>query len=736
MKWRFLLVILCSGFSTLAQDAVIFKPDSLRRTLEAIPVSGNLRIDGQLNEAIWQSAKPSPSFIQIEPNQGTTPGLYTNVKALYNKQFLYLGVFCYDSAGKKAIRATDFKRDFNNRQHDHLAFSFDGFNDHRNAMAFYTNAYGVQRDLLSFDDINYDLDWDGLWKVRTTRTDSGWYAEIAIPWQTFRYPKNGDSLQYWGFNMYRNRRLSNETTAFSPYPRSVTFMRMAYAGSLTNLRPPPPKPNIRIQPYILSSYDHYNNFPASQKPTVTSLKVGGDVKWAINPNTVMDLTVNTDFAQADADRQVNNVTRFSVFFPERRQFFLENASMFGVGVGPNEDLSGGNMRIRPFFSRRIGLDDSGNPIPIEAGGRLVYRSTKRNAGVLAIRQRGYNGSDPTNFFVGRFSENFGEQNRIGGLVTIKNQSGGTNIVSAVDGFFRLGPKHSLNTMVLHSTTTQTGKQGMAGYAQYYFTTNQWKLWWTQSVVTKNFNPEMGFVSRSDVIGTTPGIFWYYRGKLLPFKKAIRAFEPGIMTEFYHQASTGILLERQININPIWFNFQNGGFFGYLVNPTYQRLTESFQPLGINIDTGIYRYTRHQFYVSSDPSRHLSISGQYEGGAYFNGKLGIISASLLYAPIPNVSMKASFTRNQFKKVGTPETDKTADLYSLEGRFALNPRVQLIGFYQRNSVSAADNVNVRLSWEYQPLSYIYFVYNHRGFDNTQLKRQSDDHVIAKISYLKQL
>ena len=730
------MVILCSGFATLAQDAVIFRPDTLRRTLEAVPVSGNLRIDGQLNEAIWQTAKPSPSFIQIEPNQGAAPGLYTNVKALYNKQFLYLGVFCYDSSGKKAIRATDFKRDFNNRQHDHLAFSFDGFNDHRNAMAFYTNAYGVQRDLLSFDDINYDLDWDGLWKVRTTRTDSGWYAEIAIPWQTFRYPKNGDSLQHWGFNMYRNRRLSNETTAFSPYPRSVTFMRMAYAGSLTNLRPPPPKPNIRIQPYILSSYDHYNNFPASQKPTVTSLKVGGDLKWAINPNTVMDLTVNTDFAQADADRQVNNVTRFSVFFPERRQFFLENASMFGVGVGPNEDLSGGNMRIRPFFSRRIGLDASGNPIPIEAGGRFVYRSTKRNAGVLAIRQRGYNGSDPTNFFVGRFSENFGEQNRIGGLVTIKNQSGETNMVSAIDGFFRLGPKHSLNTMVLHSTTTQTGKQGMAGYAQYYFTTNQWKLWWTQSVVTKNFNPEMGFISRSDVIGTTPGIFWYYRGKLLPFKKAIRAFEPGIMTEFYHQASTGILLERQININPIWFNFQNGGFFGYLVNPTYQRLTESFQPLGINIDTGIYRYTRHQFYVSSDPSRHLSVSGQYEGGAYFNGKLGIISASLLYAPIPNVSMRASFTRNQFKKVGTPETDKKADLYSLEGRFALNPRVQLIGFYQRNSVSAADNVNVRLSWEYQPLSYIYFVYNHRGFDNTQLKRQSDDHVIAKISYLKQL
>lgn len=355
---------------------------------------------------------------------------------------------------------------------------------------------------------------------------------------------------------------------------------------------------------------------------------------------------------------------------------------------------------------------------------------------MAIRQREYNGTPGTNFFVGRFAENFGEQNRIGGLVTIKNQPNGTNIVSAIDGFFRLGPKHSLNTMLLHSVTTQSGKQGMAGYAQYYYTNNQWKIWWTQSVVTKDFNPEMGFVSRGDVIGTTPGIFWYYRGKKLPFRKLIRAFEPGIMTEFYHQASTGTLIERQININPIWFNFQNGGYIGYLVNPTFQRLTENFQPLGILILPGEYNYTRHSIYASTDPSRKLSFSANYQGGSYFNGNLQTLDSRLQWAPIPHISLAARFNQNHFRKVGNPPTDKKVDLYSIEGRFALNPRVQLVGFYQRNSENKADNINLRLAWEYQPLSYIYIVYNHRGFNNSLLKRQSDDHVIAKISYLKQL
>ena len=393
-------------------------------------------------------------------------------------------------------------------------------------MNFVTNAFGVQRDLLSFDDLYYDIDWDGLWKVRTHRTDSGWTAEMAIPWQTLRYPKTTDTLQQWGLSIYRNRRLSNEITAFSPFPRIFSSLRMEYAGLLRNLKPPPPKPNIRVQPFVLTSYDHYKNFDASTKPEQTNFKVGGDIKWAINSNSVLDLTANTDFAQADADQQINNVTRFSVFFPEKRQFFLENASLFGIGISPSDDGSGGSMRVQPFFSRRIGLDTAGKPIPLDAGGRFVYRSEKRNFGVIAMRQHETTTTPYTNFFVGRYSQNFGRQNRIGALVTLKNQPGHTNVVSTIDGFFRLGESHSLNTILIQSTSTNGGKSGLAGFAQYYYSTPQTKIWWTQSVVTKDFDPEMGFVSRTDVIGTAPGANWYYRGKLLPFKKILRAYEPG------------------------------------------------------------------------------------------------------------------------------------------------------------------------------------------------------------------
>jgi hypothetical protein len=736
-----LIFLLLFTIYSYSQDATVFKPDSIKKEMTAVQISNTIKVDGLLNEEEWKLTKPSPRFVQIEPQQGMPANFETEVKVLYNRQYLYVGFICHDSVGKKAIRATDFRRDFGIRSHDHVALSFDGFNDTRNAMALMANAYGVQRDLLVFDDILTDIDWDGLWKVRTTRSDSGWVAEIAIPWQTLRYPKTKDSLQQWGFNVYRTRRMSNEISSFSGYPRNFSFTRMAYAGLLKNLQPPPPKPNIRIQPYILSSYDHYKNFPASTEPEKNNFRVGGDIKWAINPNSILDVTINTDFAQADADRQVNNVTRFSVFFPERRQFFLENASLFGVGVRPNDDASGGAMRIQPFFSRRIGLDDFGNPIPIDAGGRFVYRSLKRNAGVMAMRQRESPTTPATNFFVGRFSENFGKQNRIGGLMTYKNNSDGMNTVGAIDGFFRMGESHSLNTMLIYSNTNTkdpnvASKGAFAGYAQYYYTSNQWKIWWTQSVVTKDFNPELGFVSRSNVIGTTPGVFWYYRGKWLPFKKRIRAFEPGVFPEFYHDASTGKLIERQLTVNPIWINFQNGGYIGYIITPTYQLLTEPFAPLGINIPEGKYNYLRHSFYFSTDPSRVISSNINFETGSYYNGDLTAGTISLNFAPIPHIFLQGQFNRNHFNEVGEPASDKTVDLYSISGRLALNPRLQLIGFYQRNSENNLSNYNIRLSWEYQPLSYVYLVFNRRSFDNTQQKRQTEDHAIIKVSYLRQL
>ncbi len=729
-------VLLLISLNTFAQDAEIFKPDSIRKEIDAVQISSSLKIDGMLNEPEWKLTKPSPWFTEIEPYQGRPADFATDVKVLYNRQYLYFGIFSHDSLGRKAIRATDFKRDFNPQTHDHITLTFDGFNDKRNAMCFGANAYGVQRDYLSFDDLYFDENWDGLWRVRTTRTDSGWYAEIAIPWQTLRYPKTTDSTQNWGLNVYRNRRLTNEIDALSPFPRVFTVSRMDYAGVLKNLQPPPPKTNIRFEPYFLSSYGHYKNFDPSVKPHQTEYKAGGDIKWAINTNAVLDLTGNTDFAQADADLQVNNITRFSVFFPEKRQFFLENASLFSPVIQMAIDASGGSMHIQPFFSRTIGLDTLGNPIPIVAGGRFVNRSVKRNYGAIVMRQKETDNSPATNFFVGRYSQNFGQQNRIGALMSVKNTPVGSNIESTIDGFFRLGEAQSLNTIFTHSINTNTNKQGFAGFAQYYNSSTHYKIWFTQSIVTKDFDPEMGFVSRKDVVGTTPGMNWYYRGSKLPFKKILRAFEPGFLPEFYWQASTGKFIERSLYFWPIWFNFQSGAYFGYSISPIYQNLTDAFEPLGVHIAPGKYHYWQQWIYFTTDPSKIIAFAGDYKWGSYFDGRIRSADWKLQFAPIPNISLLAEFNRNHFMDVGQPKSNETVDLYIIQGRFALNPRLQLTGFYQKNSIDHSQNYNIRFSWEYQPLSYIYFIYNHAGFNIPQQLKQTEDHEIMKISYLKQL
>jgi Domain of unknown function (DUF5916)/Carbohydrate family 9 binding domain-like len=705
------------------------------KEIRAIRINERLQIDGLLNEPEWQLAPASPHFIQIEPEQGKPSHFNTDIKVLFNREYLYVGIIASDPLGKKAIMATDFIRDFEIVKHDLVSLAFDGFNDRRNAMCFMTDAYGVQKDLLSFDDLYYDIDWNGLWIVRTNRTDSGWTAEFAIPWQTLRYPKSKDSTQNWGFNVFRNRRFTNESSALSEYPRVYSSLRMNFAGKLTHLEPPPPKTNIRFQPYLLAQYDHEQNIVPGTTDKNSFVKAGGDLKWAINTNTILDLTYNTDFAQADVDQEVNNVTRFSVFFPEKRQFFLENASLFGVSVQQNPDLSGGSMRLQPFNSRNIGLDSNGNPIPIIGGARLVHRSDKLNYGAIIMRQGNSGGYPYTNFFVGRLSENFGQENRIGLMSTIKNDARGSSVENTIDGFFRMGEGHSINTILTHTYSTASGKSGLAAAAQYFYTINQWKIWWTESLVTKDFKPELGFVSRTDVIATTPGIFYYYRGKALPFKKFLLAWEPSYAPEIYVQASTGKLIETANYIYPIWLNFKSGAYFGYGFIPTYQNLTEPFNPLGVSIAPGEYHYTQQSIWLSTNPSKMLNLMFQYTWGPYYNGRLNSGDWKLQFAPIPNISLTGEFNRNKFFGVGDLKSNSTVDLFVLQGRLALNPRIQLSIFYQKNTEDNSQNYNIRFSWEYQPLSYIYLVLNHQGFDPVNSKAVFEDHAIIKINYLKQ-
>jgi hypothetical protein len=513
-----LILILLLNFAVydvISQD--IFAPSQNKPRITAHQTDTKLTIDGILNEDAWSKADSLSNFIQIEPYQGKPTANKTTVKILYNDENLYVGVWCSDSLGTKAIRVPDMKRDFDWRAHDTFAICIDGFNDKRNSASFATNPYGAQKDYLSFDATLFDSDWNGLWKVRTSINEHGWYAEFQIPWKTLRYSKlSPDSTGSWGINFLRLRRATNEISAWSPYPRSFHFNRMEYAGVLNEIVAPPPSTNIQVNPYSLLSHNKNMNSDGTTSESY-KYKVGGEVKWAINSNTIADLTVNTDFAQADADVQVNNVSRFSVLFPEKRQFFLENGSLFGPGLIANGD-TGGDIQMLPFFSRRIGLSDLGRPLPIDAGLRLVNRSVKQNFGLMTVRQASIDTLPSSTSAVVRYLRNFGKQNRLGTIATMKYGSDNTSVLGGVDGFLRFDAAQSLNFMAMQSANTDGSGKGFGGYGQYYFTNNKITAWLTESVFTKDFNPALGFLSRRDVIGTTPGAVANLRGKNIPFKK--------------------------------------------------------------------------------------------------------------------------------------------------------------------------------------------------------------------------
>lgn len=731
-------VILCSIYTmgsletAFAQD--VFPPPESKPFIQAKQIYAKISIDGILDEAVWNAADSLGNFIQIEPHQGKPAKNKTIVKVLYNDEYLFVGVFCYDSLGKAAIRVPDMKRDFEWRAHDTFAICIDGFNDTRNSISFVTNPYGAQKDYLSFDAVLFDGDWNGLWKVRTSITDEGWFAEFQIPWKTMRYPKQSANSRSWGINFLRLRRVSNEISVWAPYPRSFGFNRMEYAGEIRQLQPPPPSTNIQLNPYSLVSFNTLTN-PDQINAHDYKYKLGGDIKWAINTNTIADLTINTDFAQADADVQVNNVSRFSVRFPEKRQFFLENASFFGPGLMA-DGAAGGNMQMLPFFSRRIGLNAEGKPLPIDAGLRLVNRSAKQNLGLMAVRQGSVDSLPSSNSVVGRYSRNFGKQNRLGTIATMKSTAGSySNLVGGVDGFLRFGASQSLNFMALQSVNTNGGGKGFGGYTQYYYTNNKVTAWLTESVFTKDFNPELGFLSRADVIGTTPGAVANLRGKYLPFKKYIRSYQPALMMSWYHQASTRKLTEREIKISPLWIEMQDGGYYGFTISDIRQNLISNFNPLGVAIAAGQYNYRRYSMVAGSDPSRKISYALQYDVGHYYNGALKTADVSISIIPLPHISLKVSLNRNKFSTVGIASETKGISLYTIQGRFALNPRLQLIGLYQRISGGDLDSYNIRFTWEYKPLSYLHLVLNSRETLGDDLSQQLEQQGIFKISYLKQ-
>lgn len=726
-------ILLLFAFNTFAQtDDLNFPPPENSPEIIAQKTTNPINVDGRLDEANWEQAVAVSDFFRTEPRQGGSIRYQTEVKFLYDDKNLYIGAFCKDSVGIKGIRVQDLRRDFSWGENDIFGISLDPQNLKQYAQAFQTTPYGNQRDLQNFNGNNFDTGWNTLWKVRTQRTAEGFTVEFAIPFKTLRYnaPQNGEPVE-WGVTLVRYARRDIEVSTFPAIPQSFTPYRMTYAAKLKGIEVPPPSANIRVEPYTLYQYDRVE--AGNTTTTDGDIKVGGDIKWAINPKSVLDLTFNTDFAQADVDRAVNNLERFNIFFPEQRQFFLENSGIWAGGL---------QRSIRPFFSRRIGLQGSFNaaPAPIQVGTRFTQRTEKQAIAGLFVRQGDTNNSPVSNFGVARYLRNYGRENNIGLMVTHRMDEASTdlgvaannNTTITLDGQIR--PTSELDIQYLFTTSIdeQTGKTGYAGRFFAGSSTNKYYMGWVTEYTNENYNPGMGFVRQTNVIRHNPGGYFIIRPKKMDW---IRRWDPGIFVNFNHDAADPSNFQQaSLYIFPIFLWFKDNSFIQAAITPTWQNINFNFAPLGLQIAQDNYYYTRYLIEYNTDRSKKWSLGAEYSFGDFYDGKRQTIEFSGRLAPIPHAAITVNYEYNDLKNVGELDRNLSTHLITLGSRFALNPRLQLSAFYQYNSFDGQGRWNVRASWEYQPLSFVYIVFNNTQRDEL-LDNFSEQQVVSKITLVKQ-
>ncbi len=723
ISWLVLIIGLLEPLSGVAQEA--FEPPLIPSVFWATRVTGKIIMDGELDEPIWLRTEAITEFIQKDPVQGAPASYATEVRILYDDDALYISAICYQPL--EATRVQNLRRDFSDGENDLFGIAIDGFLDKRNTVVFQTTPHGSQRDLEVIDGSEVNLNWNARWTVRTHISETYWTAEIAIPWRNLRYPIDADRF---GVIFSRNVRSLNEQTSIPAVPRVFSTYRMAYEGELRGIMPPPPGLNAQLNPYVAGKRSKETG--AEDKST---LDFGGEAKWAITPSTVLDLTVNTDFAQADADLQVINLDRFSVFFPERRQFFLESANIFNASV---------TEWIRPFFSRRIGLDDVGNPIPLDGGLRLTSRSSKQQYGILAMRQQELDASPASDFAVVRYSRNVSDQSRLGGMLTYRRDEPiyndgytvpkNTNATYTVDGLWRPTQSFGIQAMMSASKDDKTG-DGLGGQLWAFYQTNRVYLS-SLNYYSKDYNPGVGLeLLDANYVMNNLTASYDFRSEKLP--GIIRSFNPGASAWLFRSADDGDLLFAFAPIRPFRLRFQSGAQIDVVIEPNWQRLERPFSPVGIEIAPGKYDYTRYRMSAKTDQSTRYSAKLSIETGDYFDGSLTSYSVSGRIAPLPQVELSADLQINQIRDLGIASEDENTRLYRINARFALNPRLQLSGLYQWDSLTDRSGWNFRLSWEYRPLSYIYLVYNkNESQELGRATRFTQDQIIAKLTYLFEL
>ena len=672
-------------------------------------------VDGVLSESIWDTAPAISGFVQHEPMEGQPPTERTEIRIAYDQTAVYIGAKMFDS-DPGAIRLGENRRDAGLENADALLLVLDTFHDRQNAFVFGTTAAGIEYDGQVTKDGQgglsqgvrriqagagagggFNLNWDGSWDVATSVDGNGWYAEIRVPFATLRYAGGGP--QDWGLNISRIVRRSNEEVFWAPIARQHTLYRVSEAGTLTGIEAPVQQ-SVRLTPYGLSSVS--KNFDAGT-PTDWVGEFGADAKIGLTPGLNLDLTYNTDFAQVEADEQQVNLTRFSLFFPEKRPFFLENAGLFAIGI----PSAGTDMGLDLFYSRRIGISDDGQQVPIIGGGRLTGRAGGFNVGLLSLQTEAIDaeGVPMNNYSVGRLMKELPNRSQIGAMVVSRlntDSTGDYNLTYAVDGRLGIGENINFDGHIARTETPGLSDREHAIGLTGAFLTRDWNITAQYREVGENFNPEVGFVPRSDyrvIIGRLQ------RNIRVPSVGWLRELQPHIVAREWW-GFDGFHQTQYIHID-MAAAMENGGFLSTVVNLRHEGLQEPFEVAeGIVLPAAAYDFAEGMVRYNTDPSAFLSFVSEVTVGTFFSGDRRSAAATITNRI--GSSWTAALKVN-YNDVNLPEGDFEKTLVGLRLAWAFTPRTYLQSLIQYDNQTDDVFANVRLGFLNTAGTGLFFVFN---------------------------
>jgi hypothetical protein len=711
------IIILITSFGVQSAKAQNIQAAGEQYRYQAVRIENAPTIDGDLSDAAWEQANVIDQLVQQEPATGEPASEKTVVRVMYDAEAIYISAYCFDSEPGGVVRNTLRFRDDNIwSKDDVIRFGIDTFHDHRRGYVFSINPLGAKQDS-QVDNGGWNPNWDEVWDVRTRVLDNGWTVEARIPFRIFRFPADGGGT--WGFNVMRQIKRKNESSTWVPLTPSFSFARAEFYGHVEGITGVESPRNIQVVPYGLAGVTRSNG-PAGNDSTVEG---GADMKMAVGSALALDLTYNTNFAQVEADDQQINLTRFSLFFPEKREFFLENAALFNFGILSDTQL---------FFSRRIGL--AGNqPVPLIGGARLSGKVGKFDLGLLTTQTE----TDPrlrsTNLSTGRVRYNFARQSYVGGIVTDTYSKTQSNKAYGTDVLYWLG--RNLRADAFAAVVDDKNIDGRPATFSGALTYEQdlWAAGFRTLSVDKNFNPAMGYVRRDDILRHTANLRKSWRLN----REAVRRLNL-ISNVTYLTDKDNVLDTRTWNFE-VSDEINSGDVLRFQASRNFERIFADDDPFvlnprkGVVVPAGDYNFNRWFVQYQRFDGRALVPGIKFERGEFYGGNRSTATLTGIWRPSPHLVLQGDY---EYNDISLPQGAFAAHLWRARFTIPITARSLVDAFVQWNGLNQQGdreiNTQVRFHLIYGKDSNLFVVFSDQRRARANGITALDQGLQAKMTY----